>query len=116
MSYYVKCCLFSTHRHLFSSSPDAEHPDTLALTFDTVTSYLTCVYNDHSVYVWDVRDVRNVGKVYSALYHSGCVWSVEVCITPDPLKYSIKCDGLTKTTVIENFAFQVIVVNVEIFR
>uniref|UniRef100_A0A3B3SMN7 WD repeat domain 62 n=1 Tax=Paramormyrops kingsleyae TaxID=1676925 RepID=A0A3B3SMN7_9TELE len=63
--------------HLFSSSPDAEYPDTLALTFDPVTSYLTCVYNDHSVYVWDVRDVRNVGKVYSALYHSGCVWSVE---------------------------------------
>ncbi|XP_048837761.1 WD repeat-containing protein 62 isoform X3 [Brienomyrus brachyistius] len=63
--------------HLFSSSPDAEYPDTLALTFDPVTSYLTCVYNDHSVYVWDVHDVRNVGKVYSALYHSGCVWSVE---------------------------------------
>lgn len=63
--------------HLFGGDPEAQYPDTLALTFDPVTSHLTCVYNDHSMYVWDVRDIRNVGKVYSALYHSGCVWSVE---------------------------------------
>uniref|UniRef100_A0A8B9GPB9 WD repeat domain 62 n=1 Tax=Astyanax mexicanus TaxID=7994 RepID=A0A8B9GPB9_ASTMX len=63
--------------HLFKSLPDAEYPDTLALTHDPVSGHLTCVYNDHSVYVWDVHDISNVGKVYSALYHSGCVWSVE---------------------------------------
>uniref|UniRef100_A0A8C1VCC9 WD repeat domain 62 n=1 Tax=Cyprinus carpio TaxID=7962 RepID=A0A8C1VCC9_CYPCA len=63
--------------HLFGANPEAQYPDTLALTFDPVTRHLTCVYNDHSVYVWDVRDIRSVGKVYSALYHSGCVWSVE---------------------------------------
>ncbi|MCI4385921.1 hypothetical protein PGIGA_G00056270 [Pangasianodon gigas] len=57
--------------------PEAEYPDTLALTHDPVTSHLMCVYNDHSVYVWDVHDVHNVGKVYSSLYHSACVWSVE---------------------------------------
>ncbi|XP_060800076.1 WD repeat-containing protein 62 isoform X2 [Neoarius graeffei] len=57
--------------------PEAEYPDTLALTHDPVTGQLVCVYNDHSVYVWDVHDVNNVGKVYSSLYHSNCVWSVE---------------------------------------
>ncbi|KAJ8255841.1 hypothetical protein COCON_G00197050 [Conger conger] len=63
---------------LYSTSPEeGEYPDTVALTFDPVTCCLTCVYNDHSVYVWDVRDIRSVGKLYSALYHSGCVWSVE---------------------------------------
>ncbi|TDG98507.1 hypothetical protein EPR50_G00200930 [Perca flavescens] len=43
--------------------------------------WLSCVYNDHSVYVWDVRDLRDPrrpGKLYSALYHSACVWSLEV--------------------------------------
>lgn len=50
----------------------------LALTFDPASKHLTCVYNDHSVYVWDVKDVRNAVKLYSALYHSGSVWSVEV--------------------------------------
>ncbi|MBN3319133.1 WDR62 protein, partial [Atractosteus spatula] len=63
--------------HLFSWHPEAVYPDTVALTYDPVTCWLTCVYSDHSVYVWDVRDVRKVGKVNSALYHSACVWSVE---------------------------------------
>ncbi|KAI4885882.1 hypothetical protein NFI96_032824 [Prochilodus magdalenae] len=63
--------------HLFTDLPDAEYPDTLALAHDPMTGHLTCVYNDHSLYVWDVHDINNVGKVFSALYHSGCVWSVE---------------------------------------
>lgn len=63
---------------MLPASPGAQYPDTLALTFDPTARHLTCVYNDHSVYVWDVKDVRNVGKLYSALYHSSCVWSVEV--------------------------------------
>ncbi|KAK1786048.1 hypothetical protein P4O66_017784 [Electrophorus voltai] len=63
--------------HLTQAHPEAQYPDTLALTYDPVTGHLTCVYNDHSVYVWDVRDVKNVGRVFSALYHSSCVWSVE---------------------------------------
>uniref|UniRef100_A0A667WXL1 WD repeat domain 62 n=1 Tax=Myripristis murdjan TaxID=586833 RepID=A0A667WXL1_9TELE len=61
-----------------TSGPAAQHPDTLALTFDPAARRLTCVYSDHSVFVWDVGDMRSVGKLYSALYHSGCVWSVEV--------------------------------------
>ncbi|XP_076590644.1 WD repeat-containing protein 62 isoform X3 [Chaetodon auriga] len=66
------------HGSLLPASPGAQYPDTLALTFDPAAKHLTCVYNDHSVYVWDVKDMRNVGKLYSALYHSGSVWSVEV--------------------------------------
>ncbi|XP_054987127.1 mitogen-activated protein kinase-binding protein 1 isoform X2 [Sorex araneus] len=63
---------------LFSSVTNARYPDTIALTFDPTNQWLSCVYNDHSIYVWDVRDPKKVGKVYSALYHSSCVWSVEV--------------------------------------
>ncbi|XP_078518404.1 mitogen-activated protein kinase-binding protein 1 [Lissotriton helveticus] len=63
---------------LFSNpSADAKYPDTIALTFDSNNQWLSCVYNDHSLYVWDVKDPKKVGKVYSALYHSSCVWSVE---------------------------------------
>uniref|UniRef100_A0A3Q2QZI8 WD repeat domain 62 n=1 Tax=Fundulus heteroclitus TaxID=8078 RepID=A0A3Q2QZI8_FUNHE len=57
---------------------EAPHPDTLALTFDPRGRRLACVYSDHSVYVWDVRDARNAGKLYSALYHSSCVWNIQV--------------------------------------
>uniref|UniRef100_M3YC60 Mitogen-activated protein kinase-binding protein 1 n=3 Tax=Mustela putorius furo TaxID=9669 RepID=M3YC60_MUSPF len=63
---------------LFSGVANAKYPDTIALTFDPTNQWLSCVYNDHSIYVWDVRDPKKVGKVYSALYHSSCVWSVEV--------------------------------------
>nr|XP_028579406.1 mitogen-activated protein kinase-binding protein 1 isoform X1 [Podarcis muralis]XP_028579414.1 mitogen-activated protein kinase-binding protein 1 isoform X1 [Podarcis muralis]XP_028579423.1 mitogen-activated protein kinase-binding protein 1 isoform X1 [Podarcis muralis] len=63
---------------LFSNVTDAKYPDTIALTFDPNNQWLSCVYNDHSLYVWDVKDPKKVGKVYSALYHSSCVWNVEV--------------------------------------
>ncbi|KAL2099090.1 hypothetical protein ACEWY4_005570 [Coilia grayii] len=64
--------------HLFSYKTDARYPDTVAVSYDPTNRWLSCVYNDHSLYVWDVRDLRKVGKVYSALYHSACVWSVEM--------------------------------------
>nr|XP_046268092.1 mitogen-activated protein kinase-binding protein 1 isoform X2 [Scatophagus argus] len=66
---------------LFSCRSEARYPDTVAVTYDPASRRLSCIYNDHSVYVWDVRDVcdpRRAGKLYSALYHSSCVWSVEV--------------------------------------
>ncbi|XP_077945287.1 mitogen-activated protein kinase-binding protein 1 isoform X1 [Gasterosteus aculeatus] len=66
---------------LFSGRPEARYPDTVAVTYDPASCWLSCVYNDHSVYVWDVRDIRDprrAGKLYSALYHSSCVWSLEV--------------------------------------
>ncbi|XP_018415556.1 PREDICTED: mitogen-activated protein kinase-binding protein 1 [Nanorana parkeri] len=62
---------------LFSSAADAKYPDTVGMTFDPTNQWLSCVYNDHSLYVWDIKDLKKVGKVYSALYHSSCVWSVE---------------------------------------
>ncbi|XP_023265823.1 mitogen-activated protein kinase-binding protein 1-like, partial [Seriola lalandi dorsalis] len=66
---------------LFSCRSEARYPDTVAVTYDPTNRWLSCVYNDHSVYVWDVRDLRDprrAGKLYSALYHSSCVWSLEV--------------------------------------
>ncbi|XP_073442624.1 mitogen-activated protein kinase-binding protein 1 isoform X2 [Dendrobates tinctorius] len=63
---------------LFSNAADAKYPDTVGMTFDSTNQWLSCVYNDHSLYVWDIKDLKKVGKVYSALYHSSCVWSAEV--------------------------------------
>ncbi|XP_067312025.1 mitogen-activated protein kinase-binding protein 1 isoform X5 [Pseudorasbora parva] len=64
--------------HLFAYKENVRYPDAVAVHYDPTNRWLSCVYNDHSLYVWDVRDLRKVGKVYSALYHSSCVWSVEV--------------------------------------
>ncbi|KAF4070758.1 hypothetical protein AMELA_G00277220 [Ameiurus melas] len=64
--------------HLFSTKPDARYPDSVAVTYDPVNFWLSCVYNDHSLYVWDVQDLWRVGKVYSGLYHSAWVWDVQI--------------------------------------
>ncbi|XP_068173513.1 WD repeat-containing protein 62-like isoform X2 [Antennarius striatus] len=68
--------------HAAHSLGPAQHPDTVALTFDPASRRLTCAYGDHSLYVWDVSNVLRSAKLYSALYHSAAVWSVEV--HPEP--------------------------------
>lgn len=68
---------------LFTLKPGSRFPDTVAVTYDPANGWLSCIYSDHSVYVWDVGqlcDLRRVGKLFSALYHSSCVWSAEVSL------------------------------------
>ena len=40
------------------------------------TSKLKYIY-PFSLYVWDVRDIKKVGKSHSFLFHSACIWGVE---------------------------------------
>ncbi|KAK2182251.1 hypothetical protein NP493_359g02037 [Ridgeia piscesae] len=54
------------------------YPDTVAVSLDEDNHKLTCVYNDHSLYIWDVRDIHKIGKTRSFLYHSACIWSAEM--------------------------------------
>ncbi|XP_063985422.1 mitogen-activated protein kinase-binding protein 1 isoform X3 [Diachasmimorpha longicaudata] len=64
--------------HMSQHPSNARYPDAIALAFDEQNNKLTCVYNDHSIYVWDIRDIRRVGKSQSFLYHSACIWGVEM--------------------------------------
>lgn len=77
----ILSCPVFLHSQLFSCRPEARYPDAVAVTYDPANRWLSCIYSDHSVYVWEVRelsDPRRAGKLYSALYHSSCVWSLEV--------------------------------------
>ncbi|GAB1862184.1 Mitogen-activated protein kinase-binding protein 1 isoform X9 [Camponotus japonicus] len=67
-----------TISHMSQHPSNARYPDTIALAFDERNNKLTCIYNDHSIYVWDVKDIRRVGKSHSFLYHSACIWGVEM--------------------------------------
>lgn len=40
--------------------PNAKYPDAIAIAYDETNMKLTCVYNDHSLYVWDVGDIKRV--------------------------------------------------------
>ncbi|GFT22246.1 mitogen-activated protein kinase-binding protein 1 [Nephila pilipes] len=57
---------------------NAKYPDTIAIALDEIHKKVACVYNDHSFYVWDIKDVKKVGKSHSYLYHSACIWGIEV--------------------------------------
>jgi WD40 repeat protein len=63
--------------HMMSAPQQSKYPDTIAIVFDEARSRVSCVYNDHSLYIWDLRDIRRVGKSHSFLYHSACIWGVE---------------------------------------
>ena len=43
-----------------SHPSNARYPDATAITFDKSNFKVTVIYNDHSIYVWDVRDITKV--------------------------------------------------------
>ncbi|XP_078592758.1 mitogen-activated protein kinase-binding protein 1-like isoform X6 [Branchiostoma floridae x Branchiostoma japonicum] len=60
-----------------TKNDNAKYPSTIAVKYDEQNNKVTCVYDDHSLYVWDVKDEKKIGKAWSFLYHSSCVWGVE---------------------------------------
>nr|XP_015803625.2 mitogen-activated protein kinase-binding protein 1-like isoform X1 [Nothobranchius furzeri] len=64
--------------HLCNTKANGCYPDCIAVQYDPVSRWLSCVYNDHSLYVWDIREVQRVKKVTSALFHAACVWDLEM--------------------------------------
>lgn len=63
--------------HITAAPPTAKYPDCVAMVYDELHSKLSCVYNDHSLYIWDLRNIQRIGKSHSFLYHSACIWGVE---------------------------------------
>ncbi|KAJ8956105.1 hypothetical protein NQ318_016559 [Aromia moschata] len=81
----VDVSLGTSIQHMASPPSDAKYPDTVAITFDETNNKLTSVYNDHSIYVWDIFNIQRVGKSFSFLYHSACIWGVEMAPANSPL-------------------------------
>ncbi|CAF2007169.1 unnamed protein product [Rotaria magnacalcarata] len=67
----------SINQMLHSQQPNISFPDTIAVCLDQDKSLLTCFYNDHSFYIWDIKNERSVEKRVSHMYHSGCCWGIE---------------------------------------
>ncbi|XP_055837405.1 uncharacterized protein LOC129905836 isoform X3 [Episyrphus balteatus] len=63
--------------HIMNVPHNAKYPDCVAMVYDASRAKVSCVYNDHSLYIWDMRDIKRVGKSHSFLYHSTCIWGVE---------------------------------------
>ena len=67
-----------TISHMASHPQTCNYPDATAIAFDKSNFKVTVIYNDHSIYIWDVRDINKVGKSHSFLFHSACIWGLEM--------------------------------------
>jgi hypothetical protein len=65
---------------IYPQQQNMSFPDTIAVYLDEDKSVLTCFYNDHSFYIWDIKNERSIKKRDSHMYHSGCGWGIEVKI------------------------------------
>ncbi|CAG8720678.1 32047_t:CDS:2, partial [Racocetra persica] len=61
-----------------AGDPNETYPDTTAIKFDAETGKLTCIYSDRSLFIWDIKDVKKIGKYRSFLYHCDTIWGVEM--------------------------------------
>jgi hypothetical protein len=71
---------YTDTRHLVENlnNYNLKYPDCIGLCFNPSDYYLCAIYNDHSFYIWDIRDVNKVKKIVSHLYHSSCCWSLDI--------------------------------------
>lgn len=60
------------------SGTPSKYPNTIAITLDESNKKITSIYSDHSMYVWNIKDFKRIGKSRSFLYHSACIWGVDV--------------------------------------
>lgn len=67
-------------RHLIEnlSNSELKYPDCIAMAYNSTDAYLTAIYNDHSLYVWDIKDVCKVKKIDSHLFHSSTCYSLDI--------------------------------------
>lgn len=61
-----------------NESATPKYADCIAVTLMEESNKVVSVYSDHSMYVWDVKDTKRVGKSHSWLYHSSCIWGIEL--------------------------------------
>ncbi|KAJ3330592.1 hypothetical protein HDU76_005282 [Blyttiomyces sp. JEL0837] len=61
-----------------SGAPNATYPDVTSIKTDVDGDKIMCTYSDKSLFIWDVKDLKHIGKYRSFLYHSDCVWGVEM--------------------------------------
>ncbi|KAG0028966.1 hypothetical protein BGZ82_008174 [Podila clonocystis] len=52
--------------------------DVLATQYDPTTGHLTCIYSDRSFVIWDISDPSNAILYRSQMFHSDCIWGVEM--------------------------------------
>lgn len=76
-----------SNEQIIVSNTKPIYPDVISVVPDEINNTIACVYNDHSIYIWDLSNTSCVVKRYSALYHSSCIWGIDMypSSTTEPL-------------------------------
>ncbi|CAJ0897281.1 6385_t:CDS:10 [Entrophospora sp. SA101] len=61
-----------------TGGPNDIYPDTTAIKLDDETGKLSCIYSDRSFFIWDIKDIKKIGKYRSFLSHCDTIWGVEM--------------------------------------
>ena len=59
-------------------SPITTASEVEATSGERIPQHVTVAYSDNSMYVWDINNVRKIGKYRSTLAHAAAVWDLEV--------------------------------------
>ncbi|XP_024459033.2 uncharacterized protein LOC7487296 isoform X3 [Populus trichocarpa] len=51
-------------------------PDAIACQFST-SEKLVVVYGDHTLYIWNIHDMKEATRCYALVSHSACIWDVK---------------------------------------
>eukprot|EP00127_Corallochytrium_limacisporum_P004482 Clim_evm9s165 gene=Clim_evmTU9s165 len=67
-----------THRR----NQNTVYPHAFCISLSQTSNKVNVVYSDRSLYVWDVTDVNRAQRLRYNLWHSECVWDMDVCPLP----------------------------------
>ncbi len=69
-----------------SSNSNELYPDAICCKLSADNMKVACVYSDRSLFVWDIKNIKKIGKYRSFLSHSACVWDIDVFPEEDQIK------------------------------
>ncbi|TPX35368.1 hypothetical protein SmJEL517_g02222 [Synchytrium microbalum] len=79
---------------------NAVYASVVAVKVDHANEKVVAMYSDRSMFIWDVKDPKHVGKYRSFLNHSDCIWGVEMVPSqftlppePSPLPSALESPG-----------------------
>ncbi|TPX69656.1 hypothetical protein SpCBS45565_g02306 [Spizellomyces sp. 'palustris'] len=67
------------HPHARSNPTSSSlYPDVEAIAIDAHSEKLACIFNDHSLLIWNIKDPKHPKTYRSFLWHSDAIWGVEM--------------------------------------
>ena len=54
------------------------YPDAIAVKSSPDQKHLICFYNNRSLFIWDISNIKQVGKYRSFISNSSCVWGLDM--------------------------------------